>query len=113
MRIAADENSELSAMPGVAQVQTGLGSGGVQMKLELPMDISSTADQGFSMVTGVEQGECRAKDPGRPSLILRRSGTKRLWDIAKDSGSTVEAIRQANGIQGEPAPGQMLLIPVP
>lgn len=113
LQISADENSELSAMPGVAQVQTGLGSGGVQMKLELPMDISSTADQGFSMVTGVEQGECRAKDPGRPSLILRRSGTKRLWDIAKDSGSTVEAIRQANGIQGEPAPGQMLLIPVP
>lgn len=112
-QIPADENSDLSLRPGVAQVQTGMGSGGVQMKLELPVDISATADQGFPMITGVELGQSRAKDPGRPSLILRRSGTKRLWDIAKDSGSTVEAIRQANGIQSEPAPGQMLLIPVP
>lgn len=113
LQIPADENSNLSPRPGVAQVQTGMGSSGVQMKLELPVDIFATADQGFPMVTGVELGQSCARDPGRPSLILRRSGTKRLWDIAKDSGSTVEAIRQANGIQGEPAPGQMLLIPVP
>lgn len=113
LQIPADENSELHLMPGAANVQTGMSSTGVQMKLELPVEITATADQGFSMVTGVELGEACAKDPARPSLILRRCGTKRLWDIAKDSGSTVEAIRQANGIQNEPAPGQMLLIPVP
>jgi len=51
-------------------------------------------------------------DPNRPSLIVRRAGANRLWDIAKDSGSTVEAIQKVNGLQGEPAPDQMLLIPV-
>lgn len=64
------------------------------------------------MVTGLELGEQRRLDPNRPSLILRRIGEDRLWDIAKASNSTVEAIRKANGLQEEPAPNQMLLIPV-
>ena len=54
----------------------------------------------------------RSKDPNRPSLILRRAGDQCLWDIAKAAGSTMEAIRKANGLSGEPAPEQMLLIPV-
>ena len=64
------------------------------------------------MVTAVEMGQLRQTDPDRPALILRRAGEKRLWDIAKDSGSRVEDIRRANGLKGEPAPEQMLLIPV-
>ncbi len=112
IQIPADEQSELLPMLGVPQIQTDIGNGG-QMKVELPVEITADTDQGFPMVTGVELGEANAKDPGRPSLILRRSGTKRLWDIAKDTGSTMDAIRQANSIQGEPVPGQMLLIPVP
>lgn len=113
LMLPADENSRLTASPGASVPQASPGSGGIQLKAELPMEITSTADQGFPMVTGVKLGqECRL-DPGRPSLILRRAGTKGLWDIAKDSGSTVEAIQQANGLQGEPVPGQMLLIPVP
>ena len=65
------------------------------------------------MVTGVEVGQRKQPDPNRPSLILRRAGESRLWDIAKSAGSTVEAIRSANGLTGEPNPEQMLLIPVP
>ena len=111
--LPSDENSSLSATVGATVPQANPGSGGIQLKAEIPIDVTATADQGFPMVTGVKLGqECRL-DPGRPSLILRRAGTKRLWDIAKDSGSTVEAIQQANGLQGEPVPGQMLLIPVP
>ena len=64
------------------------------------------------MVMGLELGEEQARDPDRPSIILRRSDGTRLWDIAKKAGSTVEAIRKANSLEGEPAPGQMLLIPV-
>ena len=59
-----------------------------------------------------ELGEEREPDGNRPSLILRRAGNQRLWDIAKESGSTMDAIRKANHLQEEPAPGQMLLIPV-
>ena len=64
------------------------------------------------MVTGLTLGEVQEPDPGRPSLILYRAGKTRLWDIAKQNGSTVEAIRKANGIAEEPEPGRMLLIPV-
>lgn len=64
------------------------------------------------MVTGVEAGKPIPQDPSRPSLILRRAGKLRLWDIAKELGTTTAAIRQANGLQEEPSPGQMLLIPI-
>ena len=50
--------------------------------------------------------------PDRPSLILCRMGQEPLWELAKESLSTVEAIRQANGLTEDPAPNQMLLIPV-
>jgi len=51
-------------------------------------------------------------DPNRPSLLLQRMGEGDLWSLAKATGSTVDAILDANGLQGEPAPDQMLLIPV-
>jgi hypothetical protein len=35
-----------------------------------------------------------------------------IWDIAKASGSTVDAIRQANNLEEEPQQGQILLIPI-
>ncbi len=70
------------------------------------------AQQGLPMVTCVNLGEEIKPDPGRPSLILRRTGSDSLWDIAKACGSTVDAIRKANGIQEEPEPGRLLLIPV-
>ena len=64
------------------------------------------------MLTGMELGEMRPKNPEQPSLILRRADHSRLWDIAKKSGSTMDAIRRANALAGEPEPGQMLLIPI-
>ena len=54
----------------------------------------------------------KAMEENRPSLLLQRMGEEGLWNLAKASGSTVDAIRQANGLQDEPVPGQMLLIPV-
>lgn len=109
----ADEDSQILAIlsPGVPQAVAGNGS--ILVKVEVPMDLTTTTQQGIPMVTGVSLGEQRPADPGRPSLILRRAGEKRLWDIAKSCGSTVEAIQRANGLTEEPAPGQMLLIPVP
>ena len=76
------------------------------------MQMTTSASQGIPMVTGISLGQEKQPDAQRPSLILRRAGQERLWDIAKSSGSTMDAIRNANGLQEEPAPGQMLLIPV-
>lgn len=74
--------------------------------------VTATAGQGISMVTGLTLGDRTEPDPGRPSLILRRSRGEQLWDLAKASGSTVDAIRKANGLNNEPETGKMLLIPV-
>lgn len=109
----ADENTLLSVMPNPPEhLLSSAGNGSMTVKAELPLEITATSRQGFPMVTGVELGEEREPDGNRPSLILRRAGNQRLWDIAKESGSTVDAIRKANHLQEEPAPGQMLLIPV-
>lgn len=111
--LEADAQSQVSAVPGTVQnPQVSLGSGSMTARAEMPLYMTTTGTMGIPMVTGLELGEERERDAGRPSLILRRAGEARLWDIAKASGSTVEAIRKANNIQEEPVPGQMLLIPV-
>lgn len=111
--IAADEQSALWALPCFANVQAIPAAGGIQVKAEVNLGVTASGGLGIPMVTGVCLGESAKPDPGRPSLILRRAGDARLWDIAKSAGSTVSAIRKANNLQSEPAPDQMLLIPVP
>ena len=64
------------------------------------------------MLCALEIGAERLPDASRPSLVLRRMRDDSLWDIAKACGSTVEAIRHANRLEGEPDPDRMLLIPV-
>ena len=72
----------------------------------------TTAGQGISMVTGLELGEVEKPNSDRPSLILCKKGNRRLWDVAKDSGSTVQTILQANGLTEETDEDRVLLIPV-
>ena len=80
---------------------------------EVPLEVKTCTRQRLPMVTEVIPGQQAAKDPERPSLILRRTGEKSLWEIARDAGTTREAIRKANGLTEEPKPEQLLLIPVP
>lgn len=82
------------------------------MRADVMLNLEVTARQGLSMVTALQVGEKREADPGRPSLILRRAGQERLWDMAKRCGSTVAAIQKANHLSDEPEDGQYLLIPV-
>ncbi len=112
LSLNADENSRIRAIPMGTSAQGTIGSDSMTVKAELPVGIVTTARQSLPMVTGVTTGEQNQPDPGRPSLILRRAGENGLWDIAKSSGSTMDAIRKANQLNGEPAPGQMLLIPI-
>lgn len=64
------------------------------------------------MVTGLTLGEAEVPDPERPSLLLRRTGTDSLWDIAKKCRSTVADIQSVNGLEGEPEENRFLLIPL-
>ena len=85
---------------------------GALVRTEIPLMVSATAEDGFHIVTGIQAGEDKMADPGRPSLILCRADGSGLWNIAKTCGSTMAAIRKANSLDGDPTPGQMLIIPV-
>lgn len=85
---------------------------GSALEAEIPMTVRYLADQEMPVISGLELGELRESDPERPSLILCRKGNRSLWDIAKQTGSTVETIQMLNGLIQEPEPDKMLLIPV-
>ena len=85
---------------------------GMTMGAQILTDLMLGQRQNILIVVGVEIAELAEPDPERPSLILRRAGEDSLWDIAKQSGSTVDAIIEANRLEAEPKPDRMLLIPV-
>ena len=92
--------------------QGNMMSGSVQLSGEGKLMLETVSSSPIPMVAGLELGELREPDPKRPSLILRRTNGLSLWDLAKECGSSVAAIRNANGLQDEPLDSQMLLIPV-
>ncbi len=87
--------------------------GGGELSAEFELQMDTVADCGLDMMDALELGEETAPDPMRPSVILRRATQEGLWDLAKRCNTTTEAIQKANHLDGEPQPGQMLLIPVP
>lgn len=111
-RLGADENSMMALIPMGSEAQAMTGNGQILAKTEIPMEMTARTLQRIPMLTDVEVGEAKKQDPNRPNLILRRMGEDSLWELAKRSNSTMDAIRRVNQLQGDPAPGQMLLIPV-
>ena len=99
-----------SRMVGLPQASAGME--GIRMRMDLGLDTTATEESGVQMVTGLELGEVTPPAADRPSLILRRVGEESLWDMAKQYGSTEDAIRKANGLTDAPVPGQILIIPV-
>ena len=79
----ADDTVAVDALSGMPQLQLSPGSAGVNVSVQIPVQMMSVTDQGLPMVTGVKVGENRTLSPDRPSLILRRAGEDSLWDIAK------------------------------
>lgn len=111
--IQAGENARVEI--GVSAETSPVGSitaDGMEITAEIMVETAVFANGTQPMVTGLELGAVTASDPNRPSLILCRCTDQSLWTLAKESGSTVDAICKANGLSGEPASGQMLLIPV-
>ena len=84
---------------------------GMTLTADLRVVGSCTGNGGMSMVTGLTilPKEQEGKKPG---LILRRVGDDSLWQIAKQTGSTMQKIRTANGLTEDPAPDKILLIPI-
>lgn len=89
-----------------------IGKPQTDLQADVQIELTGCASQGIPMVTALELGEEKQPDPNRPSLILRKAGGEKLWDIAKNTGSTVSAIREANKLTDEPEKQQILLIPI-
>ena len=110
---ASRDSAVTALVRSTGRPQASFGGSNIQLRGDFAIDTVTTAKQGITMVKSLELGEEKEKDPNRPSLILRRAGEEGLWEMAKSSGTTVDAICKANGIEGEPDSGKMLLIPIP
>ncbi len=99
-----------SAVAGKPQVSSTEDS--MVMQAECMLTAVAHMSREMPMVAGLTLGESVPKDPNRPSLILQRAGKGDLWSIAKENGSTVSAIREANNLQDTPDPDRVLLIPI-
>lgn len=107
-----DPSNRVDVWPGFTAAEGMFMADGGQLIANGNMACDVFGEEGLTMVTALQLGEQVPLDPQRPSLILRRSGDSDLWDIAKECGSTVEAICKANAITGQPEEDTMLLIPV-
>ena len=110
--LPADPNAQVQLTLTPSGVPQGAVGADVNLWSDMLLGIRSTASQGLPMVTGMETGEMMKPDPGRPSLIIRPVGKNTLWEIAKETGSTEEAIRKANRLTTDPKEDQLLLIPI-
>ena len=106
------ENARVDATVLPGPPATATVGGGIELKGESALSLTTIARRGIPMVTELKLVEEKQLPEVRPSLILRRAGDANLWEIAKSTGSTVEAIRQANGLDTEPESSRILLIPV-
>lgn len=109
---ASKDTKVTFAVKPVGKPQFSVSGDNVVMQGEMMREVSAVSNQSLPMITGVELGDLKEPDPGRPSIILRRAGEDSLWDLAKKSGSTVQMIQKVNNLQQEPDSNRMLLIPV-
>ena len=113
MQINCDEGSHpLVTVKPMGRVQTVTGMDDTNLNTQLQLNIRTGKTEQLPMITGLEVGQVREPDPSRPSVILTKGSGESLWDLAKQSNSTVSAIHSANDIDTEIAPERMILIPV-
>ena len=113
MPVAVDADCHLRVVPGsIGNMQAIPSVDGLTVNCSLQLSMRTDTMDLLPMVTALELGPVQAPDPARPSVILRCGGGMDLWTIAKNSGSTVSAIRLANGIEDDIAQDRYLLIPV-
>lgn len=94
----------------VGQVQTK-NTGSIIAQCDVKVDSVCKASRGLVIVSGLIMEEKEHQDD-KPSLVLKRAGEEDLWTLAKMNGSSVEAIRAANGITEVHDPNLVLIIPV-
>ena len=111
--LAADEMSRVDAttLPQ-GETQWSQTGNGMEAWGEMEVRTVTQSRRGLPMITGLEFGEIREHDGMRPSLILCRAGGRGLWNLARDCGSSVAAIRAANDLEDDPDDNRMMLVPI-
>ena len=112
MQFPADAATTVTFLPQAQNVQAMAGTNEINLSGQYALHMDSSTEKGMPMVTGLNVGQEREKDPQRPSLILCRPNGETFWSMAKRTGSTVADIRRANRLTGENAENRMLLIPI-
>ncbi len=95
-----------------AQPKISVKTDGTELNGEISVIADVFSGNEITMVRGLELGEKKAPDESRPAIILRKLGSNRLWDVAKECGSTVQAIEKANPQHECMDEETILLIPV-
>lgn len=112
-QINADEQTNMQVFLTLSSRPNAVIAGtDAELHADMQLHTCAISQAPFETISSLELGEERKPDPNRPSLILRRVGEEKLWDIAKCTGTSVDAIKAANHLADEPAVGQMLLIPI-
>ncbi|MBE6916790.1 MAG: LysM peptidoglycan-binding domain-containing protein [Ruminococcaceae bacterium] len=113
MLLPGAKENHIELWPGIITDSSCAKYGGdSSVHATLPVTAFSYTSEPIRMLGGIEVGEQKQSDPQRPSVILKQTGEEDLWTLAKRYGSTVEAIREANHLDGDEQLGSILLIPV-
>ena len=79
----------------------------------LQFSVRCMEEQTLQTLCGAQIGEVEKKRENVPSLTVRRiPAGEQLWDVAKKAETTVQAVREANGLENDLLKeGMLLLIP--
>ena len=112
-QIPTDSSNSMCIYPSqLSKVEIMPDGDGIRLKADADIGCDTFSCSGIETVSALNLSEARESDPARPSIILKQVGDEQLWDLAKACGSSVSAIQEANRLQNEPQPGQIILIPV-
>lgn len=84
----------------------------VSVTSNIQMQVVVCSENGLSMTSAIEINEAKEQDPSRPSLIVRKLGNCRVWDIAKQYGAKISDIQTVNDLDSESDTDRVLLIPI-
>lgn len=108
------ESAKCTAAVSVGDCFAQPAAGGAELHAEASFTLLCSAVQELRTLSGGTLAQQMQKDPERPSVVLRACrGGEDVWDVAKRYGTTVAAVREANGLDSEELDsGCMLLIPM-
>jgi hypothetical protein len=108
----SDESVKMMAVCDAKPMDQGvMDPAGVRLHAFVNWEVTAASCQGLTSVSTLDLTE-REDRQDKPSLILTTLGSRTLWELAKQCGSTIEAIQRVNKLEGEPGKESILIVPV-